>query len=122
MTINVIGANHAPEFGADSLRLAVSEDARIGMAVEAPVTAEDADGDILAYSLTGEAGNARQFAIDERTGQIKLAAPAELRETVRIHSEGNGYRRRTGLLEHRRCHRRDRCRRATRRAGRAHWC
>ena len=62
--------NRAPGFASDALTLEVAEDAAVGIAVGDPVTAEDADGDALTYSLSG--ADASMFAIDAATGQLTL--------------------------------------------------
>ena len=66
-------ANAAPTFPSGVAR-SVSENAAAGTLVGDPVTATDADGDALSYSLSG----ASEFAIDAGTGQISVAAGAVL--------------------------------------------
>ncbi len=66
-------ANAAPTFPSGVARQ-VSENSAAGTLVGDPVTATDADGDALSYSLSG----ASEFAIDAGTGQISVAAGAVL--------------------------------------------
>ncbi len=65
--------NAAPAFPSGASRQ-VSENSAAGTAVGGPVTATDADGDALSYTLSG----ASEFAIDSETGQISVAAGASL--------------------------------------------
>ena len=60
--------NSLPEFDTAALTKEVNEGGS-GMAVGAPVTATDADGDVLNYTLT-DAGDAAEFEIDQKSGQI----------------------------------------------------
>ena len=74
-------ANSPPSFpdpgeGSDSLEREVAENSAAGSSVGAPVTATDAEGDTLTYSLSG--ADASAFAIDSATGQITVAAGTEL--------------------------------------------
>ena len=73
----VPGANEAPEFpdqdpdtqgDQDTATREVPENTAAGMAIGDPVAAEDDDGDILTYTLTGN--DATTFDIDWATGQI----------------------------------------------------
>ena len=62
------GANSPPVFASSSVNRRVTEGKK-GMTVGAPVTATDADGDVLNYTLAGD--DAGHFEIDQKTGQIK---------------------------------------------------
>ena len=76
--------NNAPAFdeGASATR-SVAEDAAPGTAIGAPVSATDADGDPLAYSLSGTDVDA--FGIDRGTGQLTTSAALD-HETKPTHS------------------------------------
>ena len=63
-------ANSPPQFAAESATRSVDEDTAVGANVGAAITATDADGDSLAYALTGSDA----FAIDASSGQISVAA------------------------------------------------
>ena len=60
--------NSAPEFASTTVIRQVNEGKK-GMAVGAPVTATDADRDVLNYTLAG--ADEDEFEIDQKTGQIK---------------------------------------------------
>ena len=72
------GSNNAPEFADDQDPVMVgdqptavrkvAENTPAGMAIGNPVVAEDEDGDVLTYTLTGDTDSV--FAIDRATGQI----------------------------------------------------
>ncbi len=66
--------NDAPRFPVTAPGPDVAENAAAGTAVGSPVTASDADGDTLTYSLSG----ASEFTIDAASGQIEVAAGADL--------------------------------------------
>ena len=74
-------ANNAPSFGADAARRSVAENAAAGTTVGAPVTATDADGDTLYYSLSG--GDAGSFDIGGQSGQITVKSGAALDHEAR---------------------------------------
>ena len=65
--------NAAPAFPSSASR-EIAENSAAGTAVGGPVTASDADGDALRYTLAG----ASEFVIDADTGQISVAAGASL--------------------------------------------
>ena len=65
-------ANRLPEFGGPATR-AVAENSAAGSAVGAPVTATDADGDPLRYSLEAD-GDHASFTIDPASGQLRTRA------------------------------------------------
>ena len=66
--------NNAPEFAAPTMMREVNEDETV---VGEAVTADDADGDSLNYTLTGGA-DMGSFTIDLGSGQIKLKTGTEL--------------------------------------------
>ena len=66
------GTNNAPSFGASSAIRDVSENVAAGTAIGAPVTATDADGDALTYSVSG--ADASSFSIHASTGQLMTSA------------------------------------------------
>ena len=68
--------NQAPEFLDRSPERSVNENADSGDAVGDPVAAEDANGDTLAYVISGT--DAESFDIDEDTGQISVGADTSL--------------------------------------------
>ena len=71
-----VEANSYPEFNPTSHTRRVQE-GESGMTVGAPVTATDADGDVINYTLDGEifmVDGENAFAIDQATGQITTAA------------------------------------------------
>ena len=65
-------ANNPPEFADDSVDRQVVENSLAGVPVTGAVTAVDADGDTLTYSLEG--ADAASFEIDASTGQIRTKA------------------------------------------------
>ena len=72
-TVRTAGeANRLPEFGGPATR-SVAENSAAGSAVGAPVTATDADGDTLRYSLEAVDDHA-SFTIDSSSGQIETRA------------------------------------------------
>ena len=64
--------NRAPEFPARVVRIGMPQDAVAGTPFGEPVTASDADGDPLTYSLAG--GATEYFEIDRSTGQMTLGS------------------------------------------------
>ena len=70
-----VPSNTAPAFAGNAAVRTVAENARAGDPAGAPVAAADAEGDALAYALSG-AGAAR-FEVDA-SGQISVGAPARL--------------------------------------------
>ena len=64
--------NDPPAFSSTAVQLTVAEDAAVGSAVGAAVTATDSDGDTLAYKLVGTGGVA--FDIASATGQLQVGA------------------------------------------------
>ena len=75
VTISVV-PNSAPVFAGTSANRSVTENVAAGTAVGAPVTATDADNDTLTYTLGG--ADAALFAIDGRTGQIRVGSGTTL--------------------------------------------
>ena len=70
------GRNEPPDFddAGHATTRAVAENTPAGGAVGAPVSATDANGDLLSYTLSGSDA----FAIDTDTGQITVAEDASL--------------------------------------------
>ena len=68
--------NRAPSFGADAHERKIAENSPAGTAVGDPVTADDEDGDDLAYGFV--AGGGVPFEIDGSSGQITVAEGAAL--------------------------------------------
>ena len=66
--------NNPPAFANSSETRQVDENSAAGAAVGAPVTATDPDATTVRHSLTGD----NNFAVDEQTGQITVAAGAAL--------------------------------------------
>ena len=88
----VRGANKAPDFpdqdpemadDQDTATREVAENTAAGQAIGDPVVAEDEDGDILTYTLSGD--GAASFAIDWATGQLKTKGALDF-ETGPIHT------------------------------------
>ncbi|MDE2943310.1 MAG: fibronectin type III domain-containing protein [Gemmatimonadota bacterium] len=69
--------NRPPAFGSGTPSRSVAENSVAGTSVGAPVTASDADGDPLSYSLAS-GGAASSFAVGPRTGQLEVATGALL--------------------------------------------
>ena len=76
LTVNVTDVNDAPEFASATVARSVAENSAAGTNVGAAVTAADADGNTLGYSLGG--ADASSFEIDSAGGQITVAAAATL--------------------------------------------
>ena len=70
VNVTVNSVNDPPVFPAATTTRSVSQNAQPGANVGQPLTATDADGDVLTYSLTGVA--ASDFEIEEHTGQVTL--------------------------------------------------
>ena len=66
------GTNSAPTFGASSATRSVAENTAAGTAIGAPVTATDADGDALTYSVSG--ADSSSFTIGASSGQLMTSA------------------------------------------------
>ena len=86
--------NRPPSFeGVSSLAFTIDENTPSGTLVGSPVTATDADGDVLTYSLLGT--DASSFAIDSSTGQLFLKDPLDYETksiyevTVRVSDASN---------------------------------
>ena len=67
-------ANTAPAFPSESVTHEVREHTPVGETVGDAVTASDADGDVVTYSLSGDTA----FAIDAATGQLTVGDGAVL--------------------------------------------
>ena len=65
----------------------VAENTPAGSAIGDPVVAEDEDGDILTYTLTGE-----DFDIDMGHGPAEDQGCAGLRDQVQLHRHRHGHR------------------------------
>ena len=86
--------NRPPSFrGVSSLAFTVAEDTPPGTLVGSAVTATDADGDVLTYSLSGT--DASSFGIDSSTGQLFLKDPLDYENksiyeiTIRVSDDNN---------------------------------
>ena len=75
-TAAVAAATGAPTFADRVVSRSVDENSAGGVAVGEPVEANDADGDTLTYPLDGD--DASSFTIDTGSGQIRVAAGADL--------------------------------------------
>ena len=69
VTVNVTKVETAPVFANDSVTLSIAENTATGTNIGSPITATDADGDTLTYTLEGV--DAAAFNIDVSTGQLK---------------------------------------------------
>ena len=69
-------SNAAPVFASTSVEIVVDENTPGGTAIGQPVTATDADGDDITYSLSGV--DASDFTIASTSGQISLAPTTTL--------------------------------------------
>ena len=69
----VPATNSAPDFGSDPITREVAENTKAGENVGAAVTAMDADGDVLNYTLSGGA-DMGSFGINSKTGHILTKA------------------------------------------------
>ncbi len=86
--------NRPPSFrGVSSLAFTVDENTPPGTLVGSAVTATDADGDVLTYSLSGT--DASSFGIDSSTGQLFLKDPLDYETksvyevTIRVSDDNN---------------------------------
>ena len=100
-------SNHAPEFseGANAER-SVAEDAANPSNVGNPVTATDADGDNLTYTLEGP--DAASFTLDSGTGQLRTAIVLDYETKASYHIIVYVYDTRGGTRFHSRQHQGDR--------------
>ena len=87
-------SNRPPSFrGVSSLAFTVDENTPPGTLVGSAVTATDADGDVLTYSLSGT--DASSFGINSSTGQLFLKDPLDYETksiyevTVRVSDDNN---------------------------------
>ena len=76
ITVTDIDENYPPEFteGSATTR-AVAENTPAGVNVGSPVSATDADGDILTYNLSGT--DAASFGVVSTSGQLQTRAPLD---------------------------------------------
>ena len=72
MSANMVIANTAPEFEAETAERSVEENTAAGMYIGAAVAATDAEDDTLTYTLGGD--DMASFAIDPATGQLMTMA------------------------------------------------
>lgn len=72
----IVGANQPPQFRSASAVRSVMENSPAGTLVGRPVTATDADGDPIVYSLSG--ADARPFRVERSTGQLTVNLGADL--------------------------------------------
>ena len=70
-----VRGNQPPEFVSDAVSRRIAENAAVGDPVGGPITASDADGDTLTYSIPATTDN---FAINAATGQLTVKAGAML--------------------------------------------
>ena len=95
ITINItdIDENRAPAFSSDTATLSIAEDTGTGQDIGAAITATDADGDDLEYSLGGT--DSASFSIVSTSGQLRTKAALDYESkssyevTVSV-SDGNG--------------------------------
>ena len=80
VAINVtdVNENNAPVFASGSTERSIAENTPAGRNIGSPVTATDADGDTLTYTLDGT--DASAFGIVSTTGQLKTRAPLDYEE------------------------------------------
>ena len=71
--------NNAPTFVSATLSRGIAENAAVGDSVGGPITASDADGDRLTYSIPADTAN---FAINAATGRLTVKAGAALNHDV----------------------------------------
>ena len=95
VAINVtdVAENSAPVFASSSTTRTVAENTPAGTDIGSPITATDADGDTLTYTLGGT--DVASFGIVSMTGQLQTLAPLDY-ETKKAYavtvtaSDGNG--------------------------------
>ena len=80
VAINVtdVAENRAPVFASRSTERSIPENTPAGRNIGSPITATDADGDTLTYTLDGT--DASSFGIVSSTGQLKTSAPLDYEE------------------------------------------
>ena len=80
VAINVtdVNENRAPVFASSSTTRTVPENTPAGRNIGSPITAKDADGDALTYTLGG--ADAAAFSIVSTTGQLQTHAPLDYEE------------------------------------------
>ena len=82
------GGNQSPRFPATTpTRLPILENEPEGTEVWAAGTAEDADGDLLTYSMSG--GDSA-FAIDQENGEITTRVELDREKRSSLQGDGNG--------------------------------
>ena len=75
------GTNSSPAFDPTAVNRSVNENSPPGTNVGKPVTADDAPGDILTYTLSGT--DMADYKIDPATGQITVGPRTMLNHDVR---------------------------------------
>ena len=75
ITVNVINVNEPPTFDSETTRVRIAENSPGGTQVGGAFTADDPEGDVLAYKLSGTSHES--FAVDAN-GQITVAPNAVL--------------------------------------------
>ena len=80
VAINVtdVAENRAPVFASRSTERSIPENTPAGRNIGSPITATDADGDTVTYTLDGT--DASSFGIVSSTGQLKTSAPLDYEE------------------------------------------
>ncbi len=80
VAINVtdVAENRAPVFASSRTTRSIPENTPAGRNIGSPITATDADGDTLTYSIDGT--DASSFGIVSSTGQLKTRAPLDYEE------------------------------------------
>ena len=80
VAINVtdVAENRAPVFASSSTTRTIPENTPAGRNIGSPITATDADGDALTYTLGGP--DAATFSIVGTTGQLQTSAPLDYEE------------------------------------------
>ncbi len=71
-------SNHEPQFASDTTNISVNEDAAVGASAGNPVTATDADSDVLTYGIAGSDA----FTINASTGQVSVASALNYEATT----------------------------------------
>ena len=70
-----MATNNVPAFVSANVSRGIAENAAVGASVGGPITASDADGDTLTYSIPADTPN---FAINATTGRLTVKADAML--------------------------------------------
>ena len=89
-TMMVTAMMTVPMFDSETATREVAENTAAGMDIGDPVTATDADGDALDYTLGGT--DAGSFYIDPETGQLKTLAALDYETKATYDGHGHGHR------------------------------